>query len=217
VSDQTFRPVRGIGTAAIILIGLTAAGSVVSTVMDWVTAPVIEDYLAGGDTTAEEAFAASASALAVMWVSLVAYVVAGIVFMIWMYWARLNSHAVTGTHQHRWAPMWAIIGWFIPFVNLVVPHSVMQDVWRGSDRSQQLVRLSNRPKINLIKAWWACWIVSGATGVLSARMPQDVVVWSTISAAASVAAAVLIARVIRQLSEVQHALNEQTASHAPGA
>jgi preprotein translocase subunit SecY len=213
VSNEAFRPVRGIGTAAIILIVITVVADIVNTVADWTLGPV-----AAGDVEGSAGQAAAVAALLMLlWIWLVAYVLAGITFIVWMYWARLNSHATASRHQHKWAPMWVILGWIIPIVNLFVPQAVMQDIWRASDRSQGTLALQLRPKSGLVTAWWSCWIVSFALAYVGARLQTDQAVWSTLSTAVTVAAAVLAIQIIRKVNDAQHSVTEPAPAPAPGA
>lgn len=204
---------RGIGTAVIILIIITTVLDIVNTVADWTLGDVAAGYVEG---TAAQASAAAAL-LMLLWIWLVAYVLAGITFIVWMYWARLNSHATASRHQHKWAPMWVILGWLIPIVNLFVPQAVMQDIWRASDRSQGTLALQLRPRSGLVTAWWSCWIVSFVLAYVGARLQTDQAVWSTLSTAVTVAAAVLAIQIVRKINDAQHAVSDPTPSLAPGA
>ncbi len=87
--------------------------------------------------------------------------VAGLVFIVWMWRAARNNEALARTHP-RLGPAWAIAGWFLPFVNLVLPVMLAQDLWRGADssvaRGQRGWRRSRGSY--LIGAWWTCFVVS---------------------------------------------------------
>jgi hypothetical protein len=179
------RPLHGIGTLATGAIAFAAGMQVVSAVLLW--------------TSVDEA-----TALAVDVTGLLVQIVAGVIFMIWMGRARLNSDEITSKHQHRYTTMWVYLGWFIPFGNLVIPFVVMQDIWRGSDRTQPMVGLQQRPKSGLVTAWWICYIASNALGLIAGRAAsEDFVTVSSISAAGLVAAAVLAARMIKQVNAMQ--------------
>ncbi|MBM7862928.1 DUF4328 domain-containing protein [Lentzea nigeriaca] len=204
---------RGIGTAAIILIVITVVLDIVNTVADW----TVGEAAAGGAGDIASQAATVAALLMLLWIWLVAYVLAGITFIVWMYWARLNSHATASRHQHKWSPIWVIVGWLIPIVNLFVPYATMQDIWRASDRGQGTLALQLRPKSGLVTAWWSCWIVSFVLAYVGARLQTDQAVWSTLSTAATVAAAVLAIGIIRKINDAQHSVTEPTASPAPAA
>lgn len=179
------RSSRAIGVAATGLIALAAGTEVVTTVLVW-TSP--------GEANPS-----------VDWVTLFAHVAAGVIFVVWMSQARLNSDAITSTHQHRFTNMWVFVGWIIPIANLFIPYAVMQDIWRGSDRSQPTTELRKRPRSGLVTAWWSCFVAGNLAASVPALTSRDAAAWGTVSAGLSVAAAVLAARMIQQLNVMQEA------------
>jgi hypothetical protein len=106
------------------------------------------------------------------------------------------------------------VGWFIPIANLYIPYAVVQDIWCGSDRANRMVGLQQRPQSSLITAWWICFLLSNVSLTLPASRSQ-IATLATISALLSVAAAVLAARVIRRINDLQ--VSEPSASPAPAA
>ncbi|MFS8098489.1 DUF4328 domain-containing protein [Lentzea alba] len=179
------RPVQGIGTAATGAIAFAAGLHVVTAVLLWVSV-------------------GEASSRAANWMALFVQVVAGVLFIVWMVRARLNSDDITSRHQHRYTNVWVPLGWFIPFGNLVIPFVVMQDIWRGSDRTQPMVGLQQRAKSGLVTAWWITYIGSNVLGVIAGRSAvQDGPLLYTISALGLVAAAVLAGRMINQVNGMQ--------------
>lgn len=191
MSFEVVRPVRGIGTAATGLIAFSAGIQVVTAAMLWASVDL-------------------ASSVAADLIAVFVQLVAGVLFIAWMRGARLNSDAITSRHQHRYTNMWVVLGWFIPFGNLVIPYAVMQDIWRGSDRTQPMVGLQKRRKSGLVTAWWLTYIGSNVLGVVAGRSAlDDVALLFTISAAGLVAAAVLAARVIKQVNEMQEVVEVQ--------
>ncbi|MET9627542.1 DUF4328 domain-containing protein [Lentzea sp. NPDC006480] len=175
------RSAHGVGTAATGLIAFAAGTEVVTTVLLWVSPAEPMPY----------------------WVALFAHVVAGVVFISWMSQARLNSDVITSKHQHRYTNMWVFVGWIIPLANLFIPYAVMQDIWRGSDRSQPMTALRERPFSGLVRAWWATFIAGNLVASVPGLTLRDAAAWGTLSAALGVAAAVLAARMIKQLNAVQ--------------
>ena len=77
---------------------------------------------------------------AVVGVSQFALYVACIVFFIaWFRQAYRNIEAL-GAASLRHSHGWAIGSWFVPFLNLVRPKQIANDVWRGSDPDVPLER-----------------------------------------------------------------------------
>ncbi|MFC3894655.1 DUF4328 domain-containing protein [Lentzea rhizosphaerae] len=185
MSSEVVRPVRGIGTAATGTIAFSAGTQVVSAAMLWTPVDV-------------------ESILSATWIAMFVQVVAGVLFIAWMRQARLNSDVITSRHQHRYTNMWIVVGWLIPFANLFIPYAVMQDIWRGSDRTQPMVGLQKRPKSGLVTAWWITYISSNALGVVAGRSAvDDMALLYTVSALGLVGAAVLAARMIKRVTDMQ--------------
>jgi FtsH-binding integral membrane protein len=185
VSTEVVRPVRGIGTAATVSIAVSAGIEVIIAVMAWISVD-------------------PASSTAVDLISVYVQFVAAVLFIAWMHRARLNSDVITSRHQHRYTNVWVVVGWIVPLANLFIPYAVMQDIWRGSDRTQPMVGLQKRPQSGLVTAWWITYIGSNVLGVVAGQSAlDDVPALYTICAAGFVAAAVLAARMIKQVNEMQ--------------
>lgn len=95
---------------------------------------------------------------------------------------RHNADVITSTHQHRFTKVWVFVGWFIPIANLYIPYAVMQDIWRGSDRSQPTLGLQHREPSGLVLLWWLCFLVSNFSVTLPPKYAFQLAVFATISA-----------------------------------
>ncbi|MDX8037280.1 DUF4328 domain-containing protein [Lentzea sp. BCCO 10_0856] len=185
------RPAHAIGTAAAGAIAIAVTAEVATTAMLWVTVSV-------------------AAAEISYWISLLVHVVAGVLFVVWMSQARLNADVITSTHQARYTNMWVFVGWIIPLANLFIPYAVMQDIWRGSDRTRPMAGLKQRPASGLVKAWWLCYIGSNLISTVAGlSAEQDVAMLATIAVLASITAAVLAAQMIKQVNGMQEAVPVQ--------
>ncbi|MFD4670613.1 DUF4328 domain-containing protein [Lentzea sp. NPDC058450] len=204
MNAEVLRPVHGIGRAATVLMGISAGISVLGSVFLWLT--VDADVLTP---------LGAATSFILSWADLVALVVTAAAFIVWMYYARQNADEITSKHQHRFTRPWVIFGWFIPIANLFIPQMVMQDIWRGSDRANRMIALDQRPKSGLITGWWLCFVISNVSLTLPQQYSYELATLSTISALLSIAAAVLAARVLRQINEMQ--VSVPSASPAPAA
>src|SRR5215831_12432517 len=60
----------------------------------------------------------------------VLFVITAVVFITWLYseYRQLDRSNAPA----RFAPGWAIGGWFVPFLNLVRPLQVVEDVWKST-------------------------------------------------------------------------------------
>lgn len=221
MSIDSFRPVRGIGLAASVLIGLVAALTVADAVSSQYSAGVVREY-ADGTATMEDLRAADAVSLMISLPGLAVFLTAGVVFLVWLHRARYNSERISYADPHRHKRGWTIGSWFVPIVNLWFPQQVVQDVYRGSDRSQADRPLVARNTSGLVNAWWAAVLVMW-TGdrLLAGLLVRDgsmdtIALLSWVSAVITIVAAVLAVRVIKQINDLQH-LNAPNAAPAPAA
>jgi hypothetical protein len=102
--------------------------------------------------------------IAVIWVF--ALVVTGIVFIVWMRHVYDNVRTL-GSAPPRYSKGWTIGGWFVPFLNLVRPKQIMNDLWRASDPdlpSQAGNEWQQQRPSPLLAVWWGLWLIGGFLG-----------------------------------------------------
>ncbi|MFE9869483.1 DUF4328 domain-containing protein [Micromonospora sp. NPDC005686] len=80
---------------------------------------------------------------------LLALLTAGTLVVIWTWRTRKNLDAFPGAVPNL-SPAWAIAGWLVPLVNLVVPARVLADLLRNSVWRRQSW---------LVGVWWVSWLV----------------------------------------------------------
>lgn len=207
---EHFRPVRGLGLAASVLIGFAAIGNVINAGSDWFAYTTVRDYRDGA-----AADLGTADKVSVLMSSLsgLLMLVACIVFINWAYSARVNAERLTPANEHRRSRVWVWLGWFVPVVNLWFPKQVIDDIWRASDPQQQGVPLQQRVKHRLTTQWWTAfvlmWLLERAylrttrNGEVTTDSFFNVSVLSTLSAIAGIVAAVLAVQVVQRISDFQ--------------
>ncbi|MEV0084932.1 DUF4328 domain-containing protein [Saccharopolyspora sp. NPDC050642] len=204
VGEQRYRPVTGFATAAKVLIALVLVCDVLDSVSAWRTHLVVRDYLAGNATTADLEAADVFTAL-VSIPALLVYIAAGVVFLIWLWRARINAELLGGRAAHRRSRGWVIGGWFGPVVNLWFPHQVVSDIWRASAPRRQVPG-------GLITAWWVLFVAVTLIGQIILRSSleeiteqglQEAANLSTLSTMLNMAAGVLIVVIITQITAWQ--------------
>jgi type II secretory pathway pseudopilin PulG len=95
-------------------------------------------------------------------------VVTGAAFIAWFRSAYTNVERL-GVTGMRWSPGWAVGAWFVPFLALVRPKAILNDIWRGSDpRLPSGGSLGQEKPPVLYAFWWGLWLLSsviaGGTG-----------------------------------------------------
>ena len=83
----------------------------------------------GGQTTESLVFLGAIGVLGV--VTLIAFITAVVLYMVWQYRASRNLAAL-GTRHQRYTPGWGVGWWFVPFAFLVMPFRVLRELHDAS-------------------------------------------------------------------------------------
>jgi hypothetical protein len=157
------------------------------------------------------------------------HLVAVVVFLIWFYsaYANLRALGVWGLH---YSPGWAVAYWFIPFLNLVRPIQIAQEIWRASDPNAP-VEYSDawRRRRGSVRAgfWWACWLLYNLLGAMSSystRRPDlnidQLRIGTTMAILASlfsIAASILVISLIQAINRRQFARFDRLLAYETAA
>ncbi len=79
-----------------------------------------------------------------------AVLVGGLAFVWWFHGAYTNLAASSGGRATRFAPVWAVIGWVVPLLNVVRPPQIMSDLTRRS---------------GFVAPWWILWAIGAVIQV----------------------------------------------------
>lgn len=208
------RKVGGVGLAATVLVGAVVVLTFVSTWTTWNGYGLVQDYAAGvpGITEADLDGADDTISTVALWF-VVVFVAAGIVFIAWLWQARLNAERLRPA-QHRRARGWVIGSWICPVVNLWFPFMVVDDVYRASRPgvSHDIRDLRVVPGSPVLGLWWTLWLgglildriaVSTWNNAVSVDSLRTAAVVETVQAVVTAGAAVALILVIRRISAWQ--------------
>jgi len=128
---------------------------------------------------------------------LLVFLVTAAVFLGWLH-RSCGNLAALGVQDRHFSPAWAVTCWFIPGVGLWKPYRAVHEIWKAGDPS-------TFGSSNLIRLWWSAWLVSLVLfNVYAFSGVTDIVSWQgTLSAQATVLAAVLAILVVRSVSTRQ--------------
>lgn len=211
---EHYRPVRGLGLAASVLVSLVPVGSIAAAASDWVTYTAVRDYR-NGVVSARELETAEKISVVVNTPLALLLLVTGVVFIIWTYNARINAERLTPANEHRRSRVWVWLGWFVPGVNFWFPKQVIDDIWRASDPAQQGVPLQQRAKHRLTTLWWTAfvlmWLLERAyvrsyrDSAMTTDSYRNVAILSLLSAIACGVAAYFVVQIVHRISDFQRA------------
>ncbi|MBB5411691.1 hypothetical protein HDG34_005652 [Paraburkholderia sp. HC6.4b] len=143
-----------------------------------------------------------------------AFMVTSFFFLKWVYLTNANAKYLVATKPMR--PGWAVGWYFIPFATLWKPFRGMRETWQISANPDNWRSVSVPAKL---RWWWGLWIATCifGNGALRASIKAENVSQyrgseslTVMSSLLGIAAALVLIRIIRQLTE------RQTAALGPG-
>ncbi len=143
-----------------------------STWSDWNTYGVVHTYLGGGPNV-DDADLNRADTISRITSNpnVLVSVAAAVVFVIWLWRARVNSEVFCQA-DHRRSHGWVLASWFCPGPNLVYPKQIVDDVWLASDPKTPVyaddLRRLRKPLLTTV--WWVAWVGALAFDVVIRRL-----------------------------------------------
>jgi hypothetical protein len=127
-------------------------------------------------------------------------VAVGVLWLIW--WAVAYANLVPLGVRPRHDPAWAVASWFVPFVDLLLPQRVANELWRGSDPWAPLGwRAPRHARIApLVRWWWQSWCTSFLLVVASEVALRRVT--PTTTALAGIDTALILAALLAAVSGI---------------
>ena len=152
----------------------------------------------------------------------VGFVVCAVLFIVWLRKAY-TSRAVVPSHLRHGAG-WTIGAWFVPFLNLVRPYQLVDEL----DAAAAARIPAPRARNGLLPAWWAAFLLMNLAGQISSRLAattdtldgtelnnrlRSVALVDIGGGILTIAAAVLAILVVRHITGL---LTRETAPVSPG-
>lgn len=107
-------------------------------------------------------------------VSIVVLLLTAVLFLVWFRRAYRNALYFDTGGRARFKPGWAVGAWFVPFLNLVRPKQIADDIWRTSNPQRPVTdhRWDEEAPSRLVMIWWVAYVVGyvldrGLSGVIA--------------------------------------------------
>ena len=172
-----------------------------------------------GDVTREEVETLDQRQSMLSLVELGLFVVAGVFFLRWFYRAYKNLDVLGAERKHSTRS--AVVYWFVPFLNLVRPKQMADEMWRGSEPSLD----GPVTKAKAVDVWWGLWIVTGVLSFVATRHDNAVAslddlkvadeIWIAVNAL-TIVAAFLAMRVVAKITQRQEQRARELGRAAAG-
>lgn len=167
----------------------------------------------------------SLTALAIVVLNFVVFIATVVVFLMWLHRAYKNL-SILSRHSTEATPGWAVGYWFIPFLNLVKPLRIVNEVWHASnpENIESDFSYSDTSSPALHGFWWASWLISNILANIGSRLVfgtndntiQNIGTLMVILANVfSSVAAVLLIKVVRNITERQELSGSKILFQAP--
>jgi hypothetical protein len=156
--------VNGLGTAAAVLLGLTALAFLALFLGSWSDYQLLSDHVNG--RVGEEAYWESyrgriwSSVLPTL-LAIPLVIAAGISWMTWLHRARTNAGVLSPHYPFRYSPGFSVVGMIVPFANLWWSRPILEDVCRGSSPHAPADDL-----VRLVRTWWGIVIASTVVSIV---------------------------------------------------
>jgi hypothetical protein len=107
------------------------------------------------------------------WVALIGFVASAGFLITWTRRLYGNLRPL-GVTDLRFGVGWAVGGWFVPFLNLVRPKQVVDDIWRGSNPERLTPQYWRGEDVGgILHLWWAVWIIGVVVRLGTNNEPSD--------------------------------------------
>jgi heme/copper-type cytochrome/quinol oxidase subunit 2 len=213
------RSVQGLGIALYALFALLIVTDVVTIWLAMRRRALFELILTTGDWTFQELDRSDEISEMVALFQFAVYVAVLVVWLVWFYRAYVNAE-LYGLVL-RYSKGWAIGAWFAPFLNVLRPKEIADDIARASDPdvpfSQRTVaRLAKHP---LITVWWVAYLIDIAGSQLWSNVAWNeepgaqptIIFREIVMTVIDIVAAVLAVLVVRLITHRQEQKNNLMA------
>ena len=95
------------------------------------------------------------------------YIINIVFFIMWFRRAYYNLHQIPDSFPND-SEGWAAGAWFVPFLNLVKPFTIMKEIWQGTQRFSK----SGKPEQNttILGFWWAAFLIGNIVENIGTRI-----------------------------------------------
>jgi hypothetical protein len=155
------RAMRVVGTWLLVLLAASAVATSLFAVYTLAEVRVLQRAVAGAAVVDAEVASAAIRGAVVAFGGLVLGLATAAVFLAWFHRGYRNLRSI-GTTAPRFGTGWAVGGWFVPFLNLVRPKQIADELWRASRPAGASVDGAGPTRMFTVHLWWTLWLGTAA-------------------------------------------------------
>lgn len=148
---------------AFYVLGITQVALLFSTFLQYNLLKRIEN----GNYTQAEAEANDLRHQVIVYSNIFIYIVCIVFFIMWFRRAYFNLSMSTRAYT-EFTEGWAAGAWFVPFINLVRPFTIMKEIWVKTQEATDNLITYKKPTI--LGLWWTLWIINNIGTNISTRL-----------------------------------------------
>lgn len=203
--------------AAMAMVWIVGALKAVSFASDYFQLLLIRKAAAGGIISPDDATANDMRQRIIAIVSLAAFIISTVAFILWFRRAYNNLHQKNNFLSY--SEGWAAGAWFVPIVNLFRPYQIMREMYVETRRilaEHQVIHMHKLP-VSQLGIWWALWICNSISSQVVMRMTLRVAsisefriatVLSMVDNVIGIALTLITVKVIRNYADTEPLLAE---------
>jgi hypothetical protein len=192
--------------SAVTLLIICAVFSAVAAFWRATQTTLVSRIIAGERVTETEAVNSDGCLCIINVLQLVVLTAAWIAFLRWVYRAYKVLPAL-GAEIVKYTPGWAVIWFYVPVLNWILPIQVMTELWIKSGPQNPGAEGPNRPPAPtplIFPFWWMIWLATSVISVFAASAVTDSntldaiarAIWLEVVADGAIAAAMLFTIVV---------------------
>jgi hypothetical protein len=164
------RPNEGRAKLAITMIWMVLAFDIIALISDSFQFDLLQRMATGSGYTMEEAESNDTRQQVIAVVNIIVLIISGVTFIQWFRRAYFNLH--TRVHNLKYTEGWAAGSWFVPFINLIRPKQIMNELYERSDAllAKRSTNYIQKISTSLLGWWWGLWLLSRILNQISFRL-----------------------------------------------
>lgn len=161
---EPLRPNSQRAKNAIILIWIVLAFEIISIISKFFQYNLLQTVINGGIITIEEANANDTREQIIAILSIVAYFISAIMFILWFRRAYYNLHIKATILSYTEG--WAAGSWFVPIIHLYRPYQIMKELYEETNELLNKKGINVDENFNMVYLgwWWSLWVINNIMG-----------------------------------------------------
>ena len=168
---RDFKSISGLSNWVQGIFIILAILSLIAVISGYLQSQLINAIINGEYVTEDELLANDAREGFIAIAQLLFFLIAGIIFLVWVHRANKNLHSFQKPVL-KFTPGWAVGWFFIPIMCLFRPYQVVSEIWKASDPEidPALNTVEHLQAPAVVALWWAFFLLSTFVGQIAARL-----------------------------------------------